>query len=139
MPPKAKKTNKATAKGSKDWARWTVEGLKRNWFPETILRPKRKAAALDLWIEEKVKSGVYPPAKINWQKFCDDARDACDGWRDKKEGKPARAFTHKTIYRKVTACVKEQAVLARLRPYGPGMDLTGKKLYVLKRTGKQDK
>jgi len=44
-----------------------------------------------------------PGRTIEWQRFCDQVRDACAGWKDQTNRVPKRGFSDKTIQRYVAS------------------------------------
>jgi hypothetical protein len=50
-------------------------------------------------IVTKLRSGQVPGRNITWKEFCDDVRNASNGWRAK--GQAAWGFSDKQIQRKV--------------------------------------
>jgi hypothetical protein len=56
---------------------------------------------LDAWVAEHGPALTGSRPKEGWNKFYDRCRDDCDGWADKKNGKPAADFSNKTIERRL--------------------------------------
>jgi hypothetical protein len=56
---------------------------------------------LDAWVAEHGPALTGGRPKEGWTKFYDRCRDDCDGWTDKKNGKPAADFSNKTIERRL--------------------------------------
>jgi hypothetical protein len=57
-------------------------------------QPARREAV----IAKLLADGLSPPRKIGWKRFCDNVRDACNGWIDDR---PALGFSDKQIRRVV--------------------------------------
>jgi hypothetical protein len=79
------------------------------WYPTKAelrqARPRAAAAApiskLDTWVAKHGPALTGSRPKEGWNKFYDRCRDDCDGWADKKNGKPAADFSNKTIERRL--------------------------------------
>jgi len=56
---------------------------------------------LDAWVAKHGPALAGNQPKEGWNKFYDSCRDDCDGWADKKNGKPAAGFSNKTIERRL--------------------------------------
>lgn len=54
-------------------------------------------STIETAISERLVSGVVPGRTISWKEFCDNVRNACNGWDAK--GKPTRGFSDKNIQR----------------------------------------
>jgi hypothetical protein len=50
-------------------------------------------------IARLLKGGNQPPQTISWSNFCDLVRDQSGGWESKRDGRPNRGFSNKTITR----------------------------------------
>jgi hypothetical protein len=56
---------------------------------------------IDAWIAKHGHALAGGRPKEGWTKCYDRCRDDCDGWADKKNGKPAAGFSNKTIERRL--------------------------------------
>jgi len=93
------------------WFIWCVEFDAE--YPMNPAMPATTAAAaaadrqlsplskLDAWVAEHGFECTNGRPKEGWTKFYDRCRDDCDGWADKKNGKPAADFSNKTIERRL--------------------------------------
>ena len=57
------------------------------------------ASCLRNVVVQLLEEGKQPASTITWQKFCDVARDRCEGWKDPKERIAKRGFGDKSIQR----------------------------------------
>ena len=63
------------------------------------------APSICIVVVQLLKEGKQPGSTILWKAFCDDVRDRCEGWKDRKHRVPKRGFGEKTIKRIVKKAV----------------------------------
>jgi hypothetical protein len=67
-----------------------VRSFLTDWSPDTL--PTKRETVISAMLAE----GLNPPRNISWKKFCDQVRDKCNGWIDKRI---ALGFSQKQIQR----------------------------------------
>jgi hypothetical protein len=106
QPQKEEKAAKATVADMEDQAEAEAEGRDDGDQAEGATDVEDQAVAiakptLDDWIAAHRHAIRGGRPKEGWSKFYDKCRNECDGWADKKNGKPAANFTNKTIRRRL--------------------------------------
>jgi hypothetical protein len=64
--------------------------------------PQPKSLRLAAAITRRLAEGDRPGVTVQWKQFCDRVRDDLGGWADRKNGRPKRGYSQKSIQRAVT-------------------------------------